>query len=62
MCGWFNAEIARALALEALAERREDGLDGDEAIEACVARFPHFAHAARTEGGLNLERPELGAG
>ena len=34
-------------------------LDGDDAIQARVARLPHFAHAARAEGGEDLVGAEF---
>jgi hypothetical protein len=34
-------------------EFRED-FDGDSAVKPGVARFPHFAHAARAEGREDL--------
>ena len=51
-------------AIEAVAEflipceRRRQNLQGDAAIETCVARLVDLAHAAGTEGGLNLVRSE----
>ena len=62
---WFRPPIGFRLALEArapLGDRpplsvRQD-LDGDRAIEAGVAGRVDFAHAACTDGGLDLIRPE----
>src|SRR5262249_55563271 len=50
------------LALEALAERAFDGLDGDGAIEARVARLVDLAHAALADGGKYLVWSEVVAG
>ena len=56
------------LTVEALAELRVGGevrgqdLDRDRAIESYVERFVDFAHAARTERGLDFVWAEADAG
>ena len=55
---------AQRLALEACervgigGERRGEDLDGDEAVQARVARFPDFAHSARADGIEDFVRTE----
>jgi hypothetical protein len=34
-------------------------LDGDDAVERCVARFPNFAHPASGEGSDDFVRAEV---
>src|SRR5712692_6127038 len=46
------------LALEALAKLFGADLDGDHPVEPRVARFVHFAHAARANGRKDLVRAE----
>jgi hypothetical protein len=45
-----------SLTFEALAERAETRLDGDQPIETRVSRLPNLTHAASAEGGKNLVR------
>ena len=40
---------------------RGKNLDGDGAVQACVARAVNFAHASRAEGRNNLVWPESSA-
>ena len=48
------------LTLEALVERRQAFLDGDDAIEAGIARLVDFAHAAGADRLDDLVRTEPG--
>ena len=63
MCGVIQAGDGFCFALESLAQFRAVGemsrknFDRDNAIEARVARFIHFAHSARTDRGENFIRP-----
>jgi len=47
-----------SLTFEALVERAQARLDGDQSIETRVSRFPNLTHAASAEGGKNLVRTE----
>jgi hypothetical protein len=47
-----------SLTFEALGERAETRLDGDQPIETRVSRLPNLTHAASAEGGKNLVRTE----
>ncbi len=46
MCRMIQRGDSLSLALKAFAERFEALLDGDGAIQARIARHPHFTHAA----------------
>ena len=66
MCGMVQAGDGAGFALEALAEiwavgemRRED-FDGDDSVEARVARAIDLSHAAGAQGGDNLVGAEFG--
>ena len=48
-------------ALEALGELVFGDLDGDAALEACVARFVNLAHAPDADGSNDLIRAETSA-
>ena len=48
--------------LEAITVRTRELLDGDQASEPRVARFPDFAHAARTEQAEDFIWAEHGSG
>jgi hypothetical protein len=56
MCGWFSAARNFRFALESRhssaisRERLRQDLDGNVAIEPCVACPIHFAHPAGPEG------------
>jgi hypothetical protein len=68
MCRMIELRDRAGFAVEAVAElpiggeRLREDLDGDRAIQTCVARFVDFAHAAGTECGLNFVGAEASAG
>jgi hypothetical protein len=47
---------------ETLGELGLGNIDGDDAIEACVAGFVDFSHAARTGGREDFVRAQAGSG
>ena len=49
-CGWLNAATARASCLKRSENCALRDFDGDDAVEAGVAGFVDFAHAACAEG------------
>src|SRR5262245_23279339 len=46
-------------ALESFVELLTRSLDGDDAIEPCVACLPHFTHSARADLREDLIRSEM---
>ncbi len=49
-------------AVRVMRERRGQHLDGDVAVELCVARAPHLAHPAFAERRGDMVNAEAGAG